>query len=52
MTDWGLQGIYEVDVSQSSVREFVVGIEKPTGIVAASIRYKHYGVYYKQIVVK
>ena len=44
MTDWGLGGIYEVDVGYSknakSARDIVVGIGKPTGIKYATLDYE------------
>ena len=40
MTDWGLQGIYEVNMERLSVNAFLIGIRKPTGITQASLRYQ------------
>ena len=39
MTDWGLKGIYEVNMEELSVKEFIIGIGKPTGVTQASLRY-------------
>ena len=40
MTDWGLEGIYEVNMEENIVREFIIGIKRPTGITHASLRYE------------